>query len=198
MGHTVRFSIGALALMGLFAAMPAVAGTQFDGPDVYAEDFPLDIETPPGPKFDPVPPDAFVEKLVEIARWIAARTDYPQGIAPPAIVLVPRATLNYVFYSQMVGGYQGQTCINAVYLPHVLMLAEDLKDTDCSDTLVHEMVHHFQFVTGRAFRCTAEAEREAYELQADWSHETGVGQPPSRLFMRRLTCDNPHEWGLRK
>ena len=161
-----------------------------------AEDFPLDIATLPGPNFDPVPPAKFLRRIAEITDWIVARSDYPPGLAPPAIVLMPRATLNYVFYSQMVGGYQGQDYINSLYLPHVLLLADDLADTECSDTLVHEMVHHFQFVTGRSFRCTAEAEREAYEMQAEWTRETGVGVLPSPLLLRRLTCDNPHEWGL--
>jgi hypothetical protein len=181
--------------LGFLMVSPVAAENLGEGPDVRAGDFPLDIATPPAPNFDPVPPAAFLDRISEIADWIVARSDYPPGIAPPVIVLMPRATLNYVFYSQMVGGYQGQDCINSLYLPHVLLLADDLADTDCSDTLVHEMVHHFQFVTGRAFRCTAEAEREAYELQAEWTRETGVGVLPSSLFLRRLTCDNPHEWG---
>jgi hypothetical protein len=163
-----------------------------------AEDFPLDIATPPSAGFDPVPPDAFLKQAREIADWIVARTAYPPDIPLPAFVLLPRASLNYIFYSQLVGGYQGQDCINALYLPHLMLLAEDFDVTSCSDTLVHEMVHHFQFITEKPFRCTAEAEYEAYHLQSLWTEETGIGIPPSQLFMRRLTCDNPHEWGLRK
>jgi hypothetical protein len=189
------FSGPAALLASVLLATPAAADT-LSLPDVRAEDFPLDIATPPGPNFDPVPPDRFLQRIAEISDWIVAHSDYPPGLAPPVTVLLPRATLNYVFYSQMVGGYRGQDCINALYLPHVLLLADDLAETECSDTLVHELVHHFQFVTGRAFRCTAEAEREAYELQAQWTRETGVGMLPSPLFLRRLTCDNPHEWGV--
>ena len=163
-----------------------------------AEDFPLDIATPPAAGFDPVPPDAFLDQAHEIAAWIVARSDYPPDIPLPAFALLPRATLNYVFFSQLVGGYQGQDCINAIYVPHLILLAEDFEITACSDTLVHEMVHHFQFITGKSFRCTAEAEYEAYHLQGLWTAETGIGIAPSPLFMRRLTCDNPHEWGLRK
>ena len=88
-------------------------------------------------------------------------------------------TLNYIYYSQIVDGYQGQDCINALYVPHFVLLANDFAVADCSDTLVHELVHHFQFVTGAAFRCAAEAEREAYEIQAQWTRETGVGVPGS-------------------
>ena len=173
---------------GLLAvAVAAVAGER-------AEDFPLDVATPPADGFDPVPPAAFIAQAEEAAAWIVAHSDY--GPVPlPAFVKVPRATLSYVFYSQMVGGWQGQDCINALYVPHLILLAEDFDAGTCSDTLVHELVHHFQFVTGRAFRCTAEAEREAYALQAEWTRQTGVGVLPSPLFLRRLTCDNPHDWG---
>lgn len=183
----------AAVLLGLTPALRA---------DVYSLDqpdgFPLDIVSPAGPNFDPEPPEAFLETVTEIVAWIAARSDYATDIALPAFIVLPRATLNYLFYSQMVGGFKGQDCINALYLPHVILLAEDFEITTCSDILVHELVHHFQFVTGKSFRCTAEAELEAYLLQAIWSAETGVGVPPSPLFLRRLTCDNPHEWGLRK
>lgn len=178
--------------------MPAAGDPFANGLELRADDFPLDIATPPARGFDPLPPESFLDSVAGIVDWIAARSDYPPDLPLPAFVLLPRATLNYVFFSQMVGGYQGQDCINALYLPHVILLAEDFELSICSDTLVHEMVHHFQFVTGRVFRCTAEAELEAYLLQAEWSRETGVGILPSPLFMRRLTCDNPHEWGLKR
>lgn len=95
----------------------------------------------------------------------------------------------------MGGGGQGRDCLTALHVPRLMLLAEDLDASACSDTLVHAMVHHFQFITGKPFRRTAEAEREAYALPALWSARTGVGTPPSPLFLRRLTCDNPHEWG---
>ena len=176
------------ALAVVLAAGPALAQ------EVIPEDFPLDIATPPGRGFDPLPPDGFLREAQAIADWIVASSRYSEKVSLPAFVLLPRATINYIFYSQMVGGYQGQDCINALYVPHIMLLADDFEIADCSDTLVHELVHHFQFVNGAAFRCTAEAEREAYELQAQWTRETGVGLPPSPLLLRRLTCDNPHDW----
>ena len=185
---------GAVIAVLSLSAMRASADPQAA---LVAEDFPLDIATPPGPGFDPVPPVACLAQAKAIAAWIVARTDYPADIALPAFALMPRATLNYIFYAQRVGGYQGQDCIIALYVPHLMLLAEDFEIASCSDSLVHELVHHFQFVTGKPFRCTAEAEREAFLLQAAWTAETGVGVAPSSLFMRGLTCDNPHEWGLK-
>ncbi len=186
----LRFPTICALLVLLFSAQaaPNDAGGALPG------DFALDIATPPPAGFDPQPPASFLAAAGEIADWIVAHSDYDRTVPLPAFVRLPRATLNCIFYSQMVGGYQGQDCINALYVPHILLLADDFDETACSDTLVHEMVHHFQFITGKPFRCTAEAEREAYALQALWSAETGVGLPPSPLFLRRLTCDNPHDW----
>lgn len=178
--------------IGAVVVIALLAGTA-SAQEVTPEDFPLDIATPPGRGFDPVPPDEFLREAQTLADCISANSRYCVTVPLPAFVLLPRATLNYIFFSQMVGGYQGQDCINALYVPHIMFLAEDFELAECSDTLVHELVHHFQFITGAAFRCTAEAKREAYELQAQWSRETGVGLPPSPIFLRRLTCDNPHD-----
>lgn len=172
----------------------ALAAGSASAQDVVAGDFPLDIATPPTPGFDPVPPEDFLHEAAAMVDWIVANSRYTEAVSLPAFVMLPRATLNYIFYSQMVGGYQGQDCVNAIYVPHIMLLADDFERAACSDILVHELVHHFQFITRVPFRCTAESEREAYEIQAKWTRETGVGVLPSPLFLRRLTCDNPHDW----
>jgi hypothetical protein len=110
----------------------------------------------------------------------------------PLFVKLPRNTLNYMYYSQTVGGYQGQGCINALYMAHIIFLAEDFDVAEGADTLVHELVHHFEFVSERPLRCSAEAEREAYEIQARWAEQTGQGVPPHPLFLTRLTGGGPH------
>ncbi len=144
--------------------------------------------------FDPMPSDAFLRRAQDAAEWIVRNSDYDADLPLPAFVTLPRPTLNYIFYHQLVGGYQGQTCIEALYFPHVMFIAEDIEADICATTLVHELVHHFQYLTHKDFLCTAEAEREAYELQAKWVEETGVGEMPSNLFMMRLRCDNPHDY----
>ena len=183
--------------LGLLLCLWALAAAPGAAQDVRPGDFPLDIATPPGRGFDPVPPEAFLREAEAMLDWIVANSRYTEKVSLPAFVMLPRATLNYIFYSQMVGGYKGQDCVNAIYVPHIMLLAEDFELAACSDILVHELVHHFQFITRVPFRCTAEAEREAYEIQAKWTRETGVGVLPSPLFLRRLTCDNPHDWGYK-
>jgi hypothetical protein len=144
--------------------------------------------------FDPIPSDAFLQRAQDATDWIVRNSDYDADVPLPAFVTLPRPTLNYIFYNQFVGGYQGQTCIEALYFPHVMFIADDIQADICASTLVHELVHHFQYLTHKEFLCTTEAEREAYELQAKWVAETGVGEMPSSLFMLRLRCDNPHDY----
>ena len=153
-----------------------------DLPDIVSSDF------------DPVPSDQFLDYVHSVAAWIILNSDYDAEVPLPAFVKLPRATLNYIFYSQFAGGYQEQDCIEALYVPHIMLLSEDFETELCTATVLHELVHHFQYITDKEFRCTAEAELEAYELQAKWVEETGVGEMPSRLLMLRLSCKNPHDY----
>lgn len=144
--------------------------------------------------FDPIPPPEFLAEVDRIVEWIFENSPYDRMDTMPAFVKVPRTTINYIVYSQLPEGYQQQDCINALYTPPIILLAEDFETVGCNFTLVHELVHHLQWESAAEFRCTLEAEREAYEIQALWVMETGIGEMPSPLFLRRLTCNNPHDF----
>jgi hypothetical protein len=143
--------------------------------------------------FDPEPPAEFLSRVEEIADWIVVNSDYGGYERLPAFVKLPRATLNYVVFSRLPEAYHDQDCINAIYLPHVVLLADDFLLEDSEYTLVHELVHHFQFESGISFRRPADAELEAYELQIKWVLETGEGEIPCTLFMQRLRRVSPHD-----
>ena len=178
------------ALFLLFGAMTVgVWGDERDEQSSEAE-----VPETVSSDFDPIPSDQFLDYAHSVAAWIILNSDYDAEIPLPAFVKLPRATLNYIFYSQLVGGYQKQDCIEALYVPHIMLLSEDFDMELCTATLVHELVHHFQYITEKEFRCPAEAEREAYDLQAKWVEQSGVGEMPSRLLMLRLNCRNPHDY----
>jgi len=147
------------------------------------------------PNFDPVPPPDFLVRVREIADWIVRNSDYEGYERIPAFVVLPRSTLNYIVFSQTPDGYRGQASIQALYAPNLILISDELEleSGEHAHTLVHELVHHLQFETGKAFRCTLEAEREAYQMQRRWVEETGTGDLPSLLFIMRLKCDNPHD-----
>lgn len=143
--------------------------------------------------FDPEPPAEFLERTEEIADWIILNSEYESYDKLPAFVKLPRPTLNYIVFSQLPEDYDDQECINALYLPHVILLSKDFDMDENEYTLVHELTHHFQFESGVSFRRPSDAELEAYELQIKWVEETGRGDLPCTLFMQRLRSENPHE-----
>jgi hypothetical protein len=187
-GASTMYRMAALFL--LFGAMTVGAWGEEGEEQSPGADLPEIVSS----DFDPIPSDQFLEYAHSIAAWIILNSNYDAEVPLPAFVKLPRATLNYIFYSQLVGGYQEQDCIEALYVPHIMLLSEDFDMELCTATLVHELVHHFQYITEKTFSCTAEAEREAYDIQAKWVEESGVGEMPSRLFMLRLHCKNPHDY----
>lgn len=53
--------------------------------------------------------------------------------------------------------------------------SRDLTDPAQEYILVHELVHHLQFVHGLPARCPAEYERDAYRIHNLWVRATGLG-----------------------
>jgi hypothetical protein len=130
---------------------------------------------------------------VEMARlifWIAERTDYSLPVVMPRVRFLSREEINRIHYAGTEVGYRGQTNVIAFYddRHQLITLPTTFDLTRDADTLVHELVHHFQNVHGRRFRCPAEREREAYLLQARFVVETGIGTMPSRGFIESLQC----------
>lgn len=182
-----RISIPAMAL--LILGMHALVKAD-DAPDSSRSTEPS-ITSSGG--FDPEPPVEFLAKIEEIADWIILNSEYESYENLPAFVKLPRSTLNYIVFSRLPEKYHGQDCINAVYLPHVILLPDDFDLEESAYTLVHELTHHFQFESGISFRRPADAEIEAYEIQIKWVEETGRGEIPCTLFMQRLRRENPHQ-----
>jgi len=139
---------------------------------------------------DPRPPDAFFERVDELVDWIAAHSDYSDEMKRyPAVVFLPRGTINYMFYEGSAGiAYNGQDRVKALYLEGMMFLSDDFALGEHDYILLHELVHHLQFEAKREFACKAEQEREAYELQIAFVEETGRGEVPNGLFMVVLRC----------
>lgn len=127
-------------------------------------------------------------RIAELTDWVVAHSTY-QKVNPPAVVFLPRPTINYVFYHPTEKGYTGQTHVWAVYMPWLMVLPDDFKIGSDDYIIVHELVHHLQQASGKEFTCIAEKEAEAYDLQIKFVDETGVGDKPNPLFLMTLRCD---------
>ena len=64
----------------------------------------------------------------------------------------------------------------AAYMPGRVLLSSSTWDPHSlrsQSYLVHELVHHAQFISGRQYPCRAAREREAYTVQNRWLVEPG-------------------------
>jgi len=79
---------------------------------------------------------------------------------------------------------------------HVVYLLDTWRADGIRDRsiLLHEIVHHLQYLNGIKASCAAEEERQAFELQIKWLRDQGVEDPLAliginRLFLYLLQCD---------
>ena len=136
------------------------------------------------------PSEAFMQRVDQLVRWIAAHSGYSAELkaAPRFVFLTPEAIRHSFSHSSM--GYSDETSNvqaaqtrGTIYLPVSFALGRD------DYILVHELVHHMQDESGKAFACLATREREAYAIQTTFVQETGHGEMPNDVFLLMLRCD---------
>lgn len=109
--------------------------------------------------------------LVPLADWVGKATDVSIDILPSAVAsdkkLQRALHIEDAQHAGAVGAYlSGRVIIsNRVWDPSSL---------EAQSYLVHELVHHAQFISGRTYPCHAAKEREAYMLQSRWLTEHGL------------------------
>src|SRR3989344_335704 len=115
---------------------------------------------------------ALIEKrAVELTEWIVRNSTF-EFVPPPPIVFVPPVTLARVF--------NGDKTVQAGHFPNMIMLRADFQLGINDEVLLHELVHHLQFVSGKLTYgmgiCLVPNELDAYALQNKFVGETGIGQ----------------------
>jgi hypothetical protein len=165
--HLALAAVGALAL-----SLPAIAA-------------------PPG-----VPDDAFLKKAEELAQWIDDHSDFGPMPRHPAYVFLPQGTIQYMYFVGSGLEYTGRehNQIVAMYHDGWMILDETFDPEKNADVLLHELVHHMQFVEKREYRCLGEAERVAYDLEAQFSAETGIASVRLDPLMLMFITSCPQDW----
>lgn len=138
---------------------------------------------------DGVPNQAFLQRTNELIDWLVANSDYERPTRMPAIAFLPIETINYIYRTNLNSGYSENRTIFAIYVHGLTVLPENFKLGWHDDLLLHELVHHLQATSGRRFPCPLAAEREAYEIQAEFTRQTGIGTPPDPMFVKQLSCE---------
>lgn len=130
------------------------------------------------------PPASFYDRANQLMDWIVDNTDYRPAKKHPIYVFLADEELNYIFFETTAAGYSGEEQSEAValYLNGIVFLSEDFRLGEDDDVLLHELVHHLQAEQGRSFPCVRAGEKEAYELQAKFIRETGIGGLPDPMW----------------
>jgi hypothetical protein len=139
----------------------------------------------------PLPDPDFIAKVDRLMQWIAEQTNLEVPDHQPAFLFVPVDTINYVAVGSV---YSGINPIEASFSPTdaglILLPIEGFTD----DVLVHELVHFMQMTSGKRVSCNGDLEHQAYDLQAQFHEETGIGEPvPPMTRIIATMCPPPWE-----
>ena len=136
------------------------------------------------------PSAAFLKRVDELVRWIAANSDYPVALKKaPNFVFQSAAVIRQRFSGAALGYSADTSSIMSAQTGGTIYLLDTFELGRDDYILLHELVHHLQDENGKTFKCIAEREREAYLLQARFVEESGTGEAPNDIYMLMLRCD---------
>lgn len=130
---------------------------------------------------------ALYKRQHELLAWIGKHTKYRVDLGTPRYAFMSQDELNS-FYANM-NGYAAGGDVWGMYTNGTVYLNKAFQSPRDDFILLHELVHFVQWQNGAKFRCSAEMEREAYELQIKFVDEFGVGKKPDVIWMMTLRCE---------
>lgn len=129
------------------------------------------------------------ETMRPLAQWVGQQENVQVASLPIAVAsgikLKTALGLEGVQQARAVGAYiPGQIYINNVIWDPSSVMSQSY--------LVHELVHHAQLLSGKAYPCHAAKEREAYVLQNKWLSEHGEGPVVSQDWIDKISACPAH------
>jgi hypothetical protein len=122
----------------------------------------------------PVKEEVFWHRVDEINEWITKHSDYV-AFHRPRIIFVPVGLLRTL--SAFPFDHTHSTTIGMYLAGHeIIILPMSFKLGEDDPLLLHELVHHAQFRSGRPFVCMDEIEEEAYRLNSKFARENGFAK----------------------
>lgn len=129
--------------------------------------------------------------LSPLMRWIEPRL----GVTMTAPAVVASRTS---FAAMMGNSARLAALAKATYVPGMIFLDHQSWDpTNIREKsyLLHELVHHAQFLSKRSYPCHRAQEEEAYRLQNQWLIENGERPIVSESWIREMSrCDREDAW----
>jgi hypothetical protein len=176
--------VAGLAAMALMLAIPTRA--QCPGPQ-------KGIVPCESPIIDSKPSVEAPRQAPVLIAWIAAQVHWVVLETPP-IRLISSEEMQKIFTAEEPTGFN----IGAFYSEkdHTVYLPDSWHPNDLRDRsiLLHELVHHLQYLNRVKATCASELEWQALHLQVDWLGEQGVQEPfeligINPLFLMLPQCD---------
>jgi len=158
--------------------------------DIAIEHFKFDVvprvdEKPNRLDFDTKFYAKSVEETASLTAWIVRQTGWTVCDAPP-VHFIPYAELVRNF----TGGKPTASRIEALYSDrdHSIYLPDSWRADALRDRsiLLHELVHHLQYLNKVKATCSSEYELQAVKLQVTWLREQGVEDPLNLLGINEL------------
>jgi hypothetical protein len=129
--------------------------------------------------------DAIDERATELLPWVAEQTGYSAEHVKVTVLFVEPRSINLIAYSVRKDDDPTPEAITAgatIFLPTWFELGKN------DDILAHELTHVLQYENDAKFRCRAEQEKQAYEVQSAFVDKTGIGKKPDPFSMFMLHC----------
>jgi Domain of unknown function (DUF4157) len=129
--------------------------------------------------------DAIDERATELLPWVAQQTGYSVEHVKVTVLFVEPRSINQIAYSVRKDDDPTPEAITAgatIFLPTWFELGRN------DDILAHELTHVLQYENDAKFRCRAEQEKQAYEVQSAFVDKTGIGKKPDPFFTFMLHC----------
>lgn len=122
----------------------------------------------------------------ELLSYIALRTGQPVHHISPDYEFWTPEEINRAYYGD---SYENQSDVIALAKDGDIILAQGYDVEAEPEVLLHELFHVVVTENEIQYRCRAEEERAAYDLQIEYADEIGFGRKPSPLFLLFLNCD---------
>lgn len=134
-----------------------------------------------------VVPPSFVAPLMQ---WVSVRMSVPVNALPMVVASRERMV-------EKIGDPQRQSALaRALYVPGEVVIDDqfwDASEPRVVSFLVHELVHHAQYASGRSYACHNAKEWEAYKLQNMWLAEHGLPAAVEEKWIATMAdCNRPY------
>lgn len=130
--------------------------------------------------------------VAPLMNWVAYKMGIPVASMPA--VYASRARMVARIGDPQRQSAQQASIARALYVPGEVVIDDEFwddHDTRTISFLVHELVHHVQYVSGRPYPCANAKEWEAYMLQNQWLAEHGLPPAVDESWIAKMSgCGN--------